>query len=45
MAKKKKCKHIYDWEEPCPYCGYQEGVCKKCKRYVCRQGNRKVEEL
>ena len=31
--KKRKCKHEVDGY-PCPECGYEEGECRKCGKYV-----------
>lgn len=34
---KKKCKHEIETCDPCPMCGYDEGICKKCGKYVSGQ--------
>ena len=31
----KKCKHVIRDSDPCPQCGYEEGECEKCGKWVC----------
>ena len=33
---KKKCKHEVKYSDPCPQCGFDEGICDKCGKWVCR---------
>lgn len=32
--KKRKCKHELEFQDPCNNCGYDEGECVKCGKYV-----------
>ena len=33
--KKGKCEHEIKYGDPCPECGYEEGMCEKCGKNVC----------